>query len=59
MKETSVTPVRVVLLAAIIGATLIVSGVAVLAGVAWALIAAGCLILAGILVAFLDIGDLP
>lgn len=59
MKETGVTPVRVVLLAAVIGATLIVSGVALLAGVAWALIVAGCLILAAIPASLLDVGDIP
>lgn len=39
--------IRVVLLAAIVGAALIVAGVAVLAGLGWSLIASGVLVLAG------------
>lgn len=59
MRRPSVTPMRVVLLAAMIGAALIVAGVALLAGLAWALIASGSLILGGALVSLHDFGDLP
>lgn len=54
-----VTPMRAVLLAAIIGAALVVSGVALAAGTAYALIAAGALLLVGVVVSLHDFGDIP
>lgn len=54
-----VTPMRVVLLAAILGAALVVSGVALAVGTAYALITAGALVLAGVVVSLHDFGDIP
>lgn len=53
------TPTRVVLLAAFLGAACVVSGVAGLAGVWWALIATGALVLAACVVLLRDDGISP
>lgn len=50
------TLIRVIVLAAIVGAVLIVAGVAVLAGLGWALIAAGVQCVAGAAVLLHDDG---
>lgn len=58
-RGSTVTPLKVVVFAAAVGALLITAGVALLGGLAWALICSGVLVITGTVTSLLDIGDIP